>query len=36
MISMQPMDAPAACKLVGDAYAAVLGKLNDVQAKLSG
>ncbi len=36
MISMQPMDAPAACKLVGDAYCGVLGKLNEVQAKLSG
>lgn len=36
MISMHPMDAPAACKLVGDAYAAVLCKLNEVQAKLSG
>lgn len=36
MISMQPMDAPAACRLVGDAYSGVLAKLNEVQAKLSG
>ena len=36
MISMQPMDAPAARKVIGDAYWAVLGKLGEVEAKLSG
>jgi hypothetical protein len=36
MISMQPMDAAAVRKLVGDAYCAVSGKLADVQSKLSG
>lgn len=35
MISMQPMDAEAACKVVADAYSAALGKLGEVQAKLS-
>ena len=35
MISMQPLDAEAARKLFADAYSSVLGKLNEVQAKLS-
>lgn len=36
MISMQPMDAVAARKLIADAYSAVSGKLAEVQSKLSG
>lgn len=36
MISLQPMDADTARKVIGDAYAAAHAKQNDVQSKLSG
>ncbi|MCE5217354.1 hypothetical protein LLH03_10050 [bacterium] len=36
MVSLQPMDADTARKVIGDAYAAAQAKQNDVQSKLSG